>query len=123
MKRLIPDFKMTISNLCMFVSDLVMFMKQDAAYFATRGVSMDDILALEALGNACEAFPSDTYFAGGVMEAVKAKNDERKKALKIARDITGYFIQAYGAGSGQYKRLSVDKFYKSNAQMHTNPVL
>ena len=114
MKNIVPNFRMTHPELCMFVSNLVMFMKKDAIYFATRGVSMTNILALEALDNAYKNFPSDPEYAGLIMIAVEDKTKARQAAYIIAHDITGYFIQAYGVSSEQYKRITVSKFANSN---------
>lgn len=114
MKRIIPDFKMSIANLCMYVSNLTNSMKKDETLFAARGVSMADILALEALGNAYEVYPPDEFYLGYVMIAVEVKNNEKEMAYIIAREITGYFIQAYDVGSEKYKRIYADKFANSN---------
>jgi len=107
-------YNMQNSELMMFVSTLTMFMKQDAAYFAIRGVSMADILALEALGNAFEVLSQDGFYAAEVFMAVQEKDNERKTGLRIAREIAGYFVQEYGGDSVEYKRLSVGKFAVSN---------
>jgi len=98
----------------MLVSNTVVLMKENADLFALRGVSLADINDFEALGNECEVFMSDSYFLGNIMIKSKDRDEQREAALKLAQEVSGYFLQVFGERSEEYRQLRVSKLYRPN---------
>ena len=98
------EYRMTDSELCMFTSNLVQTMTRDIAEFTLRGVDATDISALEALGNAFEIFPPDSYYQSDVSIAVNDKNIKRTDLEIIVRDVVQCAIIKWGPTSPQYKK-------------------
>ncbi len=98
------EYQMSDSELCMFTSNLVQTMTRDLTEFTNRGVDAADISALEALGNAFEILPPDTYYKADVSIAVAAKNATRAGLEVKARDIIQCAIIKWGEGAPQYRK-------------------
>ncbi len=100
---------MTDADLCMFASNLVVFMTRDSVEFAAKGVDAAAITALEALGNAFEVFPNDAYYKNDVTISVEAKNVNRENCQVQMRAIIGCAKIKWGSNSAQVKRFNAGK--------------
>ncbi len=96
------------AELCMLVSDMVIRMTRDSAQFLTRGVTAANITTFETLGNAFEVFPPDDVYLGEIKELTDEKDELRANCTVLIQNISGYYDQKWGIGSGKYTTLSID---------------
>jgi len=106
-------YNMSDSELCMLVSNLVVYMTRDAVEFTAKNVSPTATTAFEALGNAFEVFPADAYYQADVMIATQAKDSLRSSCELKLRDIVGLAKLKWGSSSPQVLRFQAGQMTKS----------
>ena len=106
-EELIRQYHMSDTELMMFTSNLVQSMTRDAASFASRGIDLAAITALETLGNSFEVFPDDEEYQADVSIAVETKNATREQMNIDIRKISDRASIKWGADSPQYKKFGV----------------
>jgi hypothetical protein len=104
---------MSDAELCLFASNILVYMNRDSVEFAARGVDAIAITAFETLGNAFEVFPTDEEYVGLITIEVTGKNNLRAALLADIQTISGFFEQKWGLDSGQYKRLGIKNIHSS----------
>jgi hypothetical protein len=114
MKESTRSYSMSDAELCLFASNIVVYMNRDSTEFANRGIDAAAINAFEALGNAFEIFPTDDEYVGLITIEVTAKNNLRAELLEDIQAVSGFFEQKWGLESGQYKRLGIKRIHGSS---------
>lgn len=109
MNDLLRKYHMPDSTLSMFAGYLIVLMKRDAALFAARGVSSDDIAAFENLTNNFKVLNQDSYYQATLYGDAEMKRYIRKKALAKLLFVSGFFEQMWGRYSSEYKLLRIKK--------------
>ncbi len=114
MNSLKRDYKMSDADLCMFASNIVMFMTRDGIQFTARGITEEMIASFENLGNAFEIFPNDNFYFADYLTAVESKNATRESLRIKLRVIIGFAKIMWGQNSPQVMRFDADFLKRQN---------
>lgn len=101
------NYKMSDADLCMFTSNLVMFLTRDVSDLTIFGVTAPKIAALKALGDQLEVFPADGSVVGDVMQATEEKNAIREQVLQVIRNMAVRVEIKWGNPSPHYRKLNL----------------
>jgi len=105
-------FTLSFAELALFASQTASNMTRDTVQFTVRGVNSAAITAFQVLVNAFEIFPPDEVYVGEIKDLTSEKNALRETVTTEIQQISGFFEQKWGIGSGKYTSLRVGGLQK-----------
>lgn len=101
------NYNLTDAELCMYTSNLCMYLTRDLADLSIFGVSAAKITALKALGDAFEVFPSDVVLLAYIKGKTEEKNALMEEVKEQIRNMATRCQIKWGENSWQESSLGV----------------
>ncbi len=107
MNAIIRKYRMSNANLSMLAVNINAFMIRDAALFAGRGVTANDITAFESLSDVFKYIKPDSYYQAARFGIAESKRIARSNAHAQLSFVSGFVEQMWGKDSSEYKLLRI----------------
>ena len=101
------NYNLTDPELCMYTSNLCMYMTRDLSDLSIFGVTAPKIAALKALGDAFELFPSDEVLLAYITGIIEEKNSLMEQVKEQIRNMITRCQLKWGEDSWQVTSLTV----------------
>ena len=101
------NYKLTDPELCMYTSNLCMYLTRDLSELSIFGVTAPKIAALKALGDAFEVFPSDGVLLAYITGLAEKKNSLMELVKEQIRNMATRCQLKWGENSWQEASLTV----------------
>ena len=102
---------MSDSELCLFTTNLCIFLTRDLADLQDFGITSQKIATLQALGDAFEVFPNDDYYLGAVMEATEIKQMKAEELKEAYRKMVLRVTMIWGEDQSMLRRVGASEYY------------
>ena len=109
--NIIREYKMSDSELCLFTTNLCIFLTRDLADLQDFGITSQKIATLQALGDAFEVFPNDDYYLGAVMEATEIKQMKAEELKEAYRKMVLRVTMIWGEDQSMLRRVGASEYY------------
>lgn len=103
---------LTIAELMLTTSNVIVAMERDATEFLARGINQIEIDQFKAQSDAYDDFPSDEIYQAEIGIVAEEKENLRISIEQQIRKISGYFEQKWGLKSPYYKQLGIKGYTK-----------
>ena len=101
------NYNLTDAELCMYTSNLCMYLTRDLSELSIFGVSEPKITALKALGDAFEVFPSDVVLLAYITGKTEEKNALLEQVKEQIRNMATRCQIKWGENSWQESSLGI----------------
>ena len=101
------NYNLTDAELCMYTSNLCVFLTRDLSELSVFGVSAAKITALKALGDAFEVFPSDVVLLAYIKGKTEEKNALMEQVKEQIRNMATRCQIKWGENSWQESSLGI----------------
>jgi hypothetical protein len=109
LKSISRKYNLTQGELLQLAIEKSTFFKRDQATLAQRGITADNLDALETLIHAFRATKEDTIYRGLIHEAIEKRNAKRKQLELLGRDIIGIAATVFAKKSSILKSFGFAK--------------